>query len=444
MLPKSGVPASEVLDALRSLRSLDADWRAGRLWNLVFYVDDEVGALARAAAGEFQNENGVSPLAFPSIRRLQGDLIAFTGALLQAPSPVAGVVTSGGSESILLATLSAREHARARGNPSGPLEILMPVTAHPAWEKAAFYLGLTPVRFPVGADLRADVGAARRAVTDRTALVVGSAPTYCHGVVDPIEELGALARDHAICMHVDACLGGFLLPFARSLGRSIPPFDLAVEGVTSISADLHKYGFAPKGVGVLLYRDPALRDLQFFVQTDWAGGIYATPTAGGSRSVSPMAAAWAIARHLGQEGYERIVSQLMLASDRLIAGIRAIDGLEIQGEPVMTVFAISSSRYDIHEIADRMHASGWILDRQQAPASLHVTLTQLQHASMVDDLLRDLEQATRESTVRERPAPDGPGGTVAEAPGPGHPDLRRVILGFLGATLSASGGTPEE
>jgi glutamate/tyrosine decarboxylase-like PLP-dependent enzyme len=264
--------------------------------------------------------------------------------------------------------------------------MVLPVTAHPAFIKAGRYLDVEPVVIPVGPDFRADLDAARRAITDDTVLVVGSAPSYPQGVIDPIPELAALASARGIPCHVDACLGGMLLPFARKLGHPIPDFDFAVPGVTSMSCDLHKYGYAAKGASTVLYRTRELRRHQF---ADWPGGLYGSPTAAGTRPGGPMAAAWAVMNYLGEDGYLRLAKTTLDTSRALLDGIRRIDGLRVLGEPAISVFAFDSDRVDVYALGDEMSARGWHLDRQQRPPSLHLMITPA-HAAAVEPILADL------------------------------------------------------
>jgi len=268
----------------------------------------------------------------------------------------------------------------------------LPITAHPAFEKAAHYFNVKPIHTPARADFRADVAAVRDAITPRTVLIVGSAPSYPHGVIDPISDLARVAREHEILFHVDACVGGFLLPFARRLGYPIPPFDFSVDGVTSISADLHKYGYTAKGASVILYHHKKIRRHQLFAYTDWAGGVYASPTIGGTRPGGAIAAAWAVMNYLGEEGYLALTDQVMKTATRLRDGINAIDGLHILSDPDMSVMAIASERLNIYEVGDEMTVRGWHLDRQQFPPTLHLTVRPT-HARRVDLFLSDLTAA---------------------------------------------------
>jgi glutamate/tyrosine decarboxylase-like PLP-dependent enzyme len=335
-------------------------------------------------------------MAFPSLKRFEAEVVAMTASLLGGDEKAAGNMTSGGTESILMAVKTAREWARANHSAKTAPEMILPETAHPAFEKAAHYFSVKAVHIPVQADYRADVEAARAAISPQTILMVGSAPSYPQGVVDPIVELAQVAADHNLLFHVDACVGGIMLPFVRKLGYPVPDFDFRVPGVTSISVDLHKYAYAAKGASVVLYRDRKLRRHQFFVHTDWSGGIYASPTMTGTRPGGAIAAAWAIMNHFGEEGYLAIADTVMKTVTKLRKGIGEIDGVEVLGDPAMSVLAIGSDRMNIYEVGDELTASGWHMDRQQFPPSLHLTVTHA-HARVADQFLDDLARAVAQA-----------------------------------------------
>jgi glutamate/tyrosine decarboxylase-like PLP-dependent enzyme len=328
------------------------------------------------------------------LRRFETQVVAMTAALLGSDGSVVGNMTTGGTESILLAVKTARDYARATRPHIRAPEIVMPITAHPAFDKAAQYFDLRVIHTPIDANFQADVAAMRAAITPNTILVVGSAPQYAHGIVDPIPEIAALARERGLLCHVDACVGGMMLPFVRKLGYPVPDFDFRVPGVTSLSVDLHKYGYAAKGASVILYRTCELRRHQIYVHTDWAGGIYASPTMTGTRPGGAMAAAWAIMNYLGEEGYLKIADAVMQTTQKLQAGIRALDGLYILGHPAMSVFAIGADALDVYEVGDELSARGWHLDRQHLPPCLHMTVNYA-HAQSADQFLLDLADAVR-------------------------------------------------
>ncbi len=417
-LPASGLARDELLDRMRSRRALDANWRDGRTWSLVYYGGEELTEVVKEAYALFFSENALNPMAFPSLKGFEAEVVAMTAHLLGGDERVVGNMTSGGSESLLMAVKTARDLARAARPEVTRPEMVLPESAHPALLKGAHYFGVRPIRTPVGPDLRADPEAVRRAVTADTILLVGSAPSYPHGVIDPIPELAALAAERGIPFHVDACLGGFLLPFARRLGYPIPDFDFRVPGVTSVSADVHKYGYGAKGASVILYRDSAMRRHQYFTFADWSGGLYGSPTMTGTRPGGAIAAAWAVMNFLGEEGYLRLTDVTMRTARTLMDGIRTIPGLRVLGRPDMSVFAFVSDKADIYALADAMDARGWHLDRQQLPPCLHLMVTPA-HAGVVDRFLGDLRQAVEEVTAA--PSPRGPGmaamyGAIAAAP----------------------------
>ncbi len=391
-LPPKGRPKEAILAEMEAARARDAAWREGKAFSMVYYADEEILDLLKAAYTMFFSENGLNPTAFPSLRKFETEVVAMTASLLGGDAEVCGNMTAGGTDSILAAVKAARDWARARNPRNTAPEMVLPVTAHPAFDKAGHYFGVKVVHVPVRPDFRADVAAMAAAINERTILLVGSAPSYPQGVVDPIPELARLAQEHGLWLHVDACVGGFVLPFARKLGYPVPAFDFSVPGVTSMSADLHKYGYAAKGASVVLYRNAGLRRHQFFVTTSWPGGIYASPALAGTRPGGAIAAAWAILNFLGEEGYLRIVDVMMRTATRLRAGINAIPGLQVLGDPDMCVMAIGSAGLDVYEVADELQTRGWYLDRQQFPPSLHLTVTYA-HSATADAFLADLRWA---------------------------------------------------
>jgi len=390
---------------MRQMKHEDVRWRDGRVFSLVYYAGDDVLNVLKEAALLYFSENALNPTAFPSLRRMETEVVRMTATLLGGDEQVVGNMTSGGTESLLLAMKTARDWGRVHRSLSGPPEVVLPVTAHPAFEKAAHYFGIRLVHIPVNASFRADVHAAEAAINENTVMLVASAPSYPQGVLDPIVEMAALARDHGVLMHVDACVGGYLLPFVERLGYTLPPYDFRVPGVTSMSADVHKYGYAAKGASVILYRNAALRRHQFFASTDWPGGIYASPALGGTRPAGPIAAAWAVMHYLGEDGYLRLARQVMETTEKMKRGIHNLPGLTVLGDPVMSILAVASEGYDIYEVADELTLHGWHIDRQHRPPSIHLTISPV-HARVVDDFLHDLgeavERARRPSLRRWR------------------------------------------
>ena len=276
-------------------------------------------------------------------------------------------------------------------------QVVAPYSAHPAFNKAAHYLGLDVKRVPVGPDHRANAERMADAIEDRTIMLVGSAPQFAHGVIDPISDLAQLALEHDLWLHVDACVGGFIAPFARALGRPIPPFDFSVPGVSSMSADLHKYGFTAKGASTFLLADQANRKHQVFEFDDWSRGHYSSPTIPGTRPGGPIAAAWAVLNYLGWDGYVRIAGELFEAVDQLKDGIRAIDGLSIVGDPPLTILTYTSEDYDIFAVAEAMTRRGWFITRSADPRAIHMGMLTLTHVPIVDQYLSDLQNSVEEA-----------------------------------------------
>jgi sphinganine-1-phosphate aldolase len=392
-LPKAGQSKTAVLSKMQSMREQDVSWQDGKALSLVYFGGEDASDLIKEAYTMFFSENGLNPTAFPSLRQFETDVVSMSASLLGGDEHVVGNMTSGGTESILMAVVTAREWARANKPHISEPEMVLGVSIHPAFEKAAHYFGVKAVHVPVGDDFRVDVDAMQAAITPNTVLVVGSAPAYPHGIVDPIREIAALAMQHDILCHVDSCVGGFMLPFVRKLGYPVPDFDFQVPGVTSISADLHKYGYAAKGASVILYKNREIRRHQLFAYLDWPGGIYASAAMSGTRPGGAIAAAWAILNYLGEDGYLEITRRVMETAVILRKGIQNIPDLKIIGDPHMSIMAIASDKLNVYEIGDEMAERGWFIDRQQFPATLHITINQV-HVTKADQFLSDLAEST--------------------------------------------------
>jgi glutamate/tyrosine decarboxylase-like PLP-dependent enzyme len=390
IFPKQGSSHDDVIARINAALSGDLDWRGGKIWSLVYFAGDDVARVIRDAYSTAIYTNGLGPTAFKSLKRLESEVIAMTGELLGLPEAV-GNMTSGGTESILMALKTARDWARAEKGITEP-EVVLPTTAHPAFHKAAQYLGLKIVLTPIRDDYRADVDAVRAAITASTVLVVGSAPCYPFGTIDDIPALAAAARERGVPMHVDACVGGFLLPFVERHGYKVPPWDFRVPGVASISADLHKYGFAARGASTIMYRDRTYRKHQFFTMSDWPGGLYGSPTLAGSRPGGAVAASWAVMTYLGEEGYMRLAKVIMETALSIRRGIEALPGLRIFGDPDVSLMAFGSDELDIYAVGDALDQLDWHPDRQQAPPSLHLMVTPA-HQPIVEPFLAAVRQA---------------------------------------------------
>ena len=398
-IPKQGRSADEVLKDLASRTEHDTDWRGGRVFSLVYHAGEEHEQLLQRAHAMFASANLLNPMAFKSLKQIETELVEMAGRLFHCAGAV-GTVTSGGTESILCAVAAYRDRARRERPWIRRPELVVPTTIHPAFDKAAHYFGVKLVKVPVGDDLRADVRGMTKAIGRKTIGIVASAPQYPHGVIDPIAELGAVAQQRGIPMHVDACVGGFMLPWLEKLGRPIPRWDFRVPGVTSISADLHKYGYASKGASLLVWRSIDQMRHQIFVETNFPGGIYASPTMIGTRPGGPIAAAWAALQTLGESGYVELARITVDAADRFRSGIAKIPGLVVLGGE-LTIVAYGAVGMDVYAIADRMEARGWTMDRMHRPAAIHLTVT-ANHAGIVDEYLADLAAAVAD--VRRDPS----------------------------------------
>ena len=395
--PDRGLDRESLFAELEATRENDVDWRDGRLGIYTHFGGDDVLEVAKDAARLFFSENALGPTAFPSLKKLEDDVIGWTLGLFNGGDAAYGNMTSGGTESIFVACKTARDWARAERPVAGTPEIVAPYSAHPAFSKAAHFLGMRVTRVPLRADYRADVDVMAAAIGDDTVMLVGSAPQFPHGVFDPIAELADLAKERALWFHVDACVGGFIAPFVRRLGHPIPDFDFSLPGVTSISADLHKYGFTAKGASTVTFHDQALRPHQIFEFDDWSRGHYASPTFPGTRPGGPIAAAWAVLRYLGEEGYVRIAGDIMNAVGRLRDGIQAIDGLELIGDPDLTVLSYASSAPDIFDVAEAMGQRGWFVTRSADPRAIHMGMMTMAHVPVVDRYLEDLAASVEDA-----------------------------------------------
>jgi len=394
-LPEAGRDRADILREVADLQQREeARWREGYVSGAVYHGDPaHVDFLNRVYALTSQT-NPLHADVWPSIAKYEAEIVAMTAGMLGASDPAAGgavcgTLSSGGTESILLAMKTYRDWARETKGVTAP-EVLVPETAHAAFDKAAQYFNIKLVRIPVDDGYQADPAAARRAVTRNTVVIVGSAPSFPHGVVDPIADLSALALEHGIGFHVDACLGGFLLPWANELGYPTPPFDFRLPGVTSMSADTHKYGYAAKGTSVVLYRDPALRRYQYFTATDWPGGLYFSPTFAGSRPGALSAACWAAMVSLGRDGYREAARRVLSTAAAIRAGIAAIPELRLLGRSLF-VHAFASDELDVYRVMDEMTHRGWSLNGLHRPTCVHLCVT-LRHtqpgvaARFVEDL----------------------------------------------------------
>lgn len=433
-IPPQGQPPETVLDTMVALQRMETDgWRDGYVSGAVYHGDAaHIEFLNRVYALHSQT-NPLHADVWPSISKYEAEIVAMTAQMLgggQSGEEICGTLSSGGTESILLAMKTYRDRARAERGIRRP-EMVLPVTAHAAFDKAGQYFGIKLVRVPVDRGYRADVRAAAAAITRRTVVVVGSAPSFPHGMVDPIAELSELARRRGIGFHTDACLGGFVLPWAAELGYPVPLFDFRLPGVTSISADTHKYGYAAKGTSVILYRTPELRRYQYFTITDWPGGLYFSPSFAGSRPGALSAACWAAMVAMGREGYLKATRSILETAAFIKDGLRAIPELFILGDPLWVV-AFGARNLDIYRVMDAMRRRGWSLNGLHRPSCVHLCVT-LRHTQpgVKERFLQDLAAAVAEV----RKAPQAEGGMAPVYGMAATLPLRGVVSNFLKAYM---------
>lgn len=391
-LPANGWSVNETLERLEALRVNDVRWKEGRAFSLAYLASPEAHDLATEAYRRFSGENALNVEAFPSLRAMQSDVLAIVGGWLAAPDSARGFMTSGGTESILMAVKAARDQFRHdRTRTITQPNVVLPASAHAAFEKAGAYFGVEMRRVPVRPDWRADAHAMRAAADDRTIMFVASAPQYPQGVVDPVREVAAVAAARGANCHVDACMGGVTLPYLERLGVEVPEWNFVVDGVTSISVDLHKFGYTAKGASVVMYRDAALRSHQGFVTDNWLGGMYGSSGVLGTKSGGPFAAAWAVLHHFGDDGYLRLARGARDTAVMIADAIAADRRLRLRAAPDATLlsFGAAPGGPDIFAVADALAERGWYVDRQAPPPSLHLTVNAV-HEHTAPAFLRDL------------------------------------------------------
>lgn len=393
-VPEQGRPYDEILAMLDEFGKDDPHYKEGKTWSLVYYLNQEHTDFLEAAYAKYFSANGLNPTVFKSLKRLEREVLKFTAELFHVDDNACGVMTSGGTESCLLAVKTYRDLGKARGI-SKP-EMILPETAHVAWDKGAEYFGVKIRRAPLAPDYGVDTDAVKKRINKNTVMILGSAPEYPHGIIDPIEKLGELALAQRIPLHVDACVGGYILPFIEFNGTDLPLWDFRVPGVTSISSDIHKYGFAAKGASCILYRSIDYFKYQIFVNQDWPGGVFASPALLGTRPGGAYAAAWATIQANGREGYQALARRTIDATDMLKEGIAGIQGFEIIGSPRASLFAYRSTdpRLNIFAVGDVMEQKGWAIDRLQRPDALHAMVTAA-HDRVVRQYIADLKDAVK-------------------------------------------------
>lgn len=409
-LPTTGKSREDILKTMTDMAELEKDrWKDGYVSGAVYHGDQQHIDFLNRVYEMYSQTNPLHSDLWPSVTKYEAEIVSMTANMLGAqgtPDKIVGAVSSGGTESILLAMKSYRDQALEERGITRP-EMIFPVTAHAAFEKAAWYFGIKPVKIPIGDDFKPDMGKLKAAINGNTIVIIGSAPNFPHGLIDPIEEMSELARAHGIGFHTDCCLGGFVLPWAEKLGYEVPKFDFRLPGVTTMSADTHKYGYAAKGTSVVLYRGEELRRYQYFTTTDWPGGLYFSPTFAGSRPGALSAACWASLLSMGEQGYLDATSQILQAAQKIKEGIAAIPELYIIGNPLFVVaFASNNEQVDIYRVMDKMSHKHWSINGLHKPSCLHIACT-LRHAQpgVAERFVQDLREAVE--WVKANPTSEG-------------------------------------
>ena len=397
-LPATGVSREKILSDIQHMHDVESGrWKDGFVSGGIYHGDNEhIEFLNKVYALQSQSNPLHSDL-FPSATKFEAEIISMVANLhgkgtSADNSSVCGTVTSGGTESILVAMKAYRDRAREEKGITEP-EMIVPTTAHAAFDKASQYFNIKQVKVSVTGDYIADMNAVKRAINNNTVVIVGSAPTFPHGAFDPIKEMSALALKNGIGFHTDCCLGGFVVPFAEKLGSKVPVVDFRLPGVTSMSVDTHKYGYAAKGTSVVLYRTEALRHYQFYTLTEWPGGLYFSPTLAGSRPGALSAACWASLLAMGEDGFLKATKAILETADKIKEGVKAIPELKLLGDPVW-ILAFGSDTINPYEVLDQMGKKNWNLNGLHKPACFHIALT-LRHTQpgVAERFIADLKES---------------------------------------------------
>ena len=445
-LPAKGRPREEILSELKEMSQQENTcWKTGQCSGTMYGGDEGHFRFLNDAFSQFSHMNAIQRDMCPSASRFESEIAAMTldlmhaGAVVDGKQPCASI-TSGGTESIITALLVYREIGRAERGITEP-EVILPVTAHPAFEKGAWLFGIKVVHAPINPETTlVDVDFIRKSINANTVAMVGSAGNYAYGTIDPIDEMSDLALSHGIGLHIDGCLGGFILPFGEELGYDIPVFDFRLPGVTSISADTHKFGFSLKGSSVVMYRDRSMRRHQYFTSENWVGGKYFSPGIQGSRSVGILAATWASMMSLGHDGYLRQAKAIFETSYAMQDIVRSHPELQIMGTPSFC-FAFTSDKFDIYHINDFMKKRGWRFNGQQYPNAIHMCVTKPQsQPGVVDKFAADLADAVAYGNQHadEMPASAAIYGGIAGAELPAVREfIQEALFSLMDATMSA-------
>eukprot|EP01135_Chromosphaera_perkinsii_P002583 Nk52_evm99s224 gene=Nk52_evmTU99s224 len=439
-LPENGYGRKELMEELRFLRDMGkVDWKKGRISGTVYHGGEEWTDMLVEAYKMFAWSNPLHPDVFPGCRKMEAEVVQMCVSMFNGGPDACGTMTSGGTESILMACKSYREWALEVKGVTEP-EMVVPKSIHAAFDKAAEYFKIKIIHVDVdpitGA---ADVRAMAKKVNKNTILIAGSCPGFPHGIIDPITELAALARKYNVGLHVDCCLGGFLVPFMQKAGFELPLFDFRIPEVTSISVDTHKYGYAPKGGSCILYSNKELRHHQFFVAPNWPGGIYACPSVAGSRAGAIIASTWAAMMSIGESGYIKHTKDIVNTARKIEAGMRKINGISVVGNPQVSVVAFKSDKFDIYRLGNELSERGWNLNMLQFPSCIHICVTLVHtRGEVAEEFLRDVQECTKKLLADPSAKTEGMGAIYGMAQSiPDRSFVNQIACGYIDAVYEA-------
>ena len=393
-IPKTGINEKDLFEYMENSMHSDIDWRSGKTFGAVYYPGEKYSKAISNAYIKYMHENAFDPQLFSSILTMENELVQQTASLFSSNQKLFGNLTSGGTESIFLSVLSARNWSNKQKTIKNP-EVILSSSAHPAFLKAMNFLRIKPVIVPTKKDFNLSLNGFKEAINQNTILLVASAPAYPTGMIDPISELSNLALENKLLLHVDACIGGFLLSYLKKCNYNIPLFDFNLDGVSSLSVDLHKYAYAPKGSSVLLYRNDELRKQQFSVYPNWEGGIYGSTSFLGTKPGGIVAASWFALNHIGENGYIELTQKTMSATKVIYDFIQNSEHLSLIGNPIMSLIAFHSEKYDIYHIADELSNLGWYIGRLQNPRGIHLVVSQIHADGAAENFIADLQSVLK-------------------------------------------------
>jgi len=399
-IPKTGITEKDLFEYMENSMHSDIDWRSGKTFGAVYYPGEKYSKAISNAYIKYMHENAFDPQLFSSILTMENELVEQTASLFSSNKKLFGNLTSGGTESIFLSVLSARNWSNKQKTIKNP-EVILSSSAHPAFLKAMNFLRIKPVIVPTKKDFNLNLNGFKEAINQNTILLVASAPAYPTGMIDPISELSNLALENKLLLHVDACIGGFLLSYLKKCNYNIPLFDFNLDGVSSLSVDLHKYAYAPKGSSVLLYRNDELRKQQFSVYPNWEGGIYGSTSFLGTKPGGIVAASWFALNHIGENGYIELTQKTMSATKVIYDFIQNSEHLSLIGNPIMSLIAFHSEKYDIYHIADELSNLGWYIGRLQNPRGIHLVVSQIHADGAAENFIADLQSVLKSLSSSE-------------------------------------------